>query len=295
MQRIVLAAFALVLTMVTPAAGKDCDRSCTMGVAQAVLAALQSGDTGKLLPRGLRMTENGRDIRLADSQLRAFRKITFLQAFFEPAAGAAGFNGSAEAFGGPAVFSIRLRLKDGRVSEVETLVVRRTEASVFAPETMAQRPLQDDPLAADLRTSRQTLLAVSNAFLDAVAPGGDAAPLAVAGCRLYENGATPVQGTHCSGIASLRGAGVVRDRRVPLIDEERGLIWSLAVADIPDKTAPAAPSPGLRSARPAPRSLLLSTLLRIEAGRIQEIDLVQRNAPLGAVSGWAPVKPKKGR
>jgi len=295
MQRTVLAALALMLSLVTPAVGKDCDRSCTANLAEGVLAALQSGEPGKLLPRGLRTTENGRDIRLADSQLRAFRKITYLHAFSEPSAGVAGFTGAADAYGGPAMFSVRLRLKDGRVSEIETLVVRRTEASVFAPETMAGPPARDQPLAADLRTSRQTLMAVANAFLDSVASGIDASPMVGAECALSENGAKTAAPPQCTGPASLRGVTLLRDRRFPLIDEDLGLIWGLAVADIPDNPMVAVPRSGTRSGRRAPRSVLISALFRIEAGRIQDIELVQRDTPLGAGSGWVLAKPKKDR
>ena len=292
MQRIVLAALGLALALVTPAVGKDCDRACTLGVAEAVLEALQSGEPGKLLPRGFRMTENGRDIRTADSQLRAFRRISYLHAFADPVSGAAGFVGAAEAYGGPAVFSMRLLLKEGRATELEALVVRRTEASVFAPETMAGKAEWDAPLAPEQRSNRATLLAVANAFLDGLGSGAATTPSPEVTCGLYENGFRAIQPPTCNAIPSLRGAVLVRDRRWPVIDEERGLAWGIAVADIPDNADSVT---GVRGARRAPRSLLISALFRIEAGKIRDIELVQRNVPLGAVSGWAPPKPKKAR
>jgi hypothetical protein len=114
-------------------------------------------------------------------------------------------------------------------------------------------------------------------------------------CDLYENSAKTPPPPRCIGVASLRGVAVFREQRFPLIDEDRGLIWGLAVADVPDTPEVTVPSSGARSARRAPRSLLISALFRIEAGRIQNIELVQRNMPLGASSGWAPTKPKKRR
>ena len=68
-------ALVFLLAVPAPAAARDCDRTCTLQVSDAVLSALQTGQFGKLLPRSVRVTENGRDIRPADSQLRAFKNI----------------------------------------------------------------------------------------------------------------------------------------------------------------------------------------------------------------------------
>src|SRR3954468_3532320 len=126
MRRVVLAALVLGLLASSPAAAKDCDRTCMAAAAGAALAALQSGDPGKVL-RGVRITENGRDIRLPDSQLHAIRRITYTHVFMEPEAGAVGVYGAAEAAGGPEIFSLRLKLKGERIAEAETVVVRRGE------------------------------------------------------------------------------------------------------------------------------------------------------------------------
>src|ERR1700754_2639555 len=141
MRRIVLAVLGLipVLGLAGPAAAKDCDRACLAATTEAVLAAFQAGDPGKVL-KGARVTENGRDVRLPDSQLHAIRKVTYTHSFMEPAAGAVGVYGAAEAAGGPEIFSIRLKLKGERVTEAETVVARRGEASIFSPQTMAAKP-----------------------------------------------------------------------------------------------------------------------------------------------------------
>ena len=111
----------LLLALAVPAASRDCDRTCTLQVSDAVLTALQTGQFGKLLARRVRVTANARDIRPADSQLRAFRKVTYLHPFAEPLGGATGFNGAAEADGGAALFSMRLKLKGDQVAEVDYL------------------------------------------------------------------------------------------------------------------------------------------------------------------------------
>ena len=287
MRQVALAALGFSLALAAPAAARDCDRACTLQVSDAVLTALQSGQFGKLLPRSVRVTENGRDIRPADSQLRALKKFTYQHTFAEPPGGVAGLNGAAEAYGGAAVFSMRLKLKGDQVTEIETLVVRRTEALTFSPETMPAEPDLDQVLSPEGRASRADLIAKTSTWLDGLAQGQTARAET---CSLSENGA---KSTSCGNVPGLRGTTLIRDRRWPLVDEARGLVWAVAVADIPDKTEVAG-RPASRPVRRAPHSVRIAALFRIEAGRISAIELVLRDAPLGALSGWAPPKTKKG-
>ena len=287
MRQVALAALGVFLALAAPVAAKDCNRTCTLQVADTVLTALQTGQFGKLLPNSVRVTENGRDIRPADSQLRAFKTITYQHAFAEPSGGVAGFNGAAEAYGGPALFSMRLKLKGDRVAEVETLVVRRTEALTFSPETMSARPEWDHVLPLETRASRTDLMATTGAWLDRLVQEqmAEGAP-----CNVIENGA---RSASCHDVAGLRGATLIRDRRWPLIDETRGLVWAVAVADISTNTRVAGRLAN-RLVRRAPHSVRIVALFRVEAGQITAIELVLRDAPPGALTGWAPPKTKKG-
>ena len=278
-------ALVFLLAVPAPAAARDCDRTCTLQVSDAVLSALQTGQFGKLLPRSVRVTENGRDIRPADSQLHAFKNITYQHTFAELTGGVAGFNGAAEAYGGPALFSMRLKLKGDQVAEVETLVVRRTEALTFSPEPPSAEPDGDQVLPPQGRASRADLIAISGAWLDRLAPARAAEATS---CSLAENGA---RSTSCGNVPGLRGATLIRDRRWPLVDEARGLVWVFAMADIPAEAAPGGPAN--RSPRRAAHSVRMSALFRVETGQIGAIALVLRDAPPGALTGWAPPKAKK--
>jgi hypothetical protein len=298
MRTIVLTGVALGLLAAAPAAAKDCDRDCQAAVTDTVVAAFQAGDPGKTL-KGVRITENGRDIRLPDSQLHAIRKLTYTHVFIEPDAGAVGVYGAAEAAGGPAIFSLRLKLKGDRVTEAETVVARRGEASLFSPQTMAGKPEWDRELPAARRTPREAMIAAANAYFDGIEAESGAAVPAAPGCNRYENGAKttnrpggPQEG--CKGLGGFAYIEKVRDRRFPLVDEARGLVWALVVFDIPGGTYPN-PAGGAPIRR-EPRSILINELFKLEAGQIQDIEVVMRNVPLGASAGWAlpkPPKPKK--
>ena len=288
MRRIVVMTVGLMLALAAPIAApqaaKACDPACVAGVADAVLAALQSGQAGKLLPATVRITENGRDIRPADSQLHAIRRITYLRAFAEPAVGAAGFHGAAEASGGPAIFAMRLKLKGDRVAEVETLVTRRAEAQAFAPEALADNPARDRPLPPERRSSRPAMIAAANAYLDAIQAADGAAIPAAPTCRRHENGVARAGQDGCRDLSVFGRVEQVRDRRFPLVDEARGLVWSFSMID----------SAGRQEGQPrrAPGSIRAGQLLRVDAGQIEDIEAVTRDAPHGAISGWAAPVPK---
>lgn len=252
------------------AAARDCDRACVAAITDQALAAFQAGAPGKVL-RGARITENGREVRLADSQLHAIRSVTSAWTFSDPASGVAGLLGAADAAGGAEVFTIRLKLKGGAVTEAETLVVRRGEASAFLPQGMADAMKAmdgDQPPAPP-----EQLQAVAAAFLDNAEGAAGGAP-----CVTWENGQ---RRAGCGGLTGAPGASV-RDRRVTLTDPGRGLVWIIGVADAP-------PAAGRRE----PRSVLASWLLKVSGGHVQQAVVLMRNAPLGASAGWALPKPKK--
>ncbi|WP_397402294.1 hypothetical protein [Phenylobacterium sp.] len=275
-----------VLLWALPAAARECDRACAGQAAEAALAALQTGQAGKVLPRGVRITENGRDIRLADSQLFAIRQVTARQTYSEPQAGAVGIIGAAEAYGGPAIFALRVKLKGDRVSEIETLVVRRTEAQAFSPGTFRNLSVDAAPKATAFHSARLDLITVANAWLDGFS-GAPAGPdPAASDCVLFDNGARSPSPSACRDLAALRGP--IRERRLALFDEEQGVVWAWAIVDHPEAIASAG-----RPGRSMARSVLLAARLRIDRGQIQDIELVQRNLTFGATSGWGPPKPKK--
>lgn len=299
MQRIVLAALAMGLAAAGSAAAKDCDRPCLAATTDAVLAAFQAGAPGKVL-KGVRVTENGRDIRLADSQLHAITMIRYAHVFMEPAAGAVGVNGAADAAGGPAVYSLRLKLKGDRVTEAESVVARRGEASIFSPATMIGMSEWDQVLPAARRTPRDTMIAAANAYFDGIEAESGANVPAAPTCNRYENGGKttnrpggPQEG--CRGLSNFAYIERVRDRRVVLVDEERGLVWSLVVFDIPGGPYTAQIDGKPQQLKRDPRSILIGELFKIDAGQIQDIEVVMRNVPLGATAGWALPKPPKAK
>jgi hypothetical protein len=80
----------------------------------------------------------------------------------------------------------------------------------------------------------------------------------------------------------------VRDRRYPLGDEARGVVWSSAALEVPPGQVLRLTVDGKQIERPqAVRSIFLSELFKIVDGEIIAIDVVVRNMPKGAGFGFA--------
>ena len=83
--------------------------------------------------------------------------------------------------------------------------------------------------------------------------------------------------------------GAVRDRRFPLVDEERGLVWGFASFDVPGgKTSSMVD--GKPYELPAfmrePRSFILGELFKVVGGELKTIEVVMVDRPLNAPLGW---------
>ena len=278
-----------VAALATGAQAKSCDRVCLTKLTDQTLVALMAGQT---VP-GARLTENGADVTSAAGGLTKAKTIKFRHYFASPKDGAAGFYGTADEGDRMAVFSVRLAVKNARVTEIETVITHKGEASLAAPEAMtAPKPVFDARPAK--ASSRAVMIAAAKAYFDGIeAESGDKVPAAPT-CNRYENGVQTTNRpgapqTGCRGLGGFAYIERVRDRRYVLADAERGLLWGLAVFDIPGGTYPALVGSG--TIKREPRSILIAELFKLDGGQIQDIEVVMRNVPLGAGDGWSRTSP----
>jgi hypothetical protein len=148
------------------------------------------------------------------------------------------------------------------------------------------------------RGSRQELRAAADRYFDGLEQNRSRDVPFHADCQRFENG---VQTT--GNPAFLAGMGcreqldrglfayieAVRARRYPVFDEERGVVLSCVLLDVPGRAIRFASEGGtidLPARIRAPRSVLLFELFKVVAGEIQRIDALMINLALGASSGW---------
>lgn len=194
-----------------------------------------------------------------------------------------------------AAVSVRLKVEAGQITQIERLVTRRGEAGVVAPH----RWVEVDPAYGRVepeptRLDRAALIAAADAYFDAV-EAHDGSGLAVTdGCNRIENG---VQTTNnpaigltlgCKeGLKHLTYITRVWNRRYPVVDVERQLVWGLVMFDVPPGGSITVTINGERVTREqVPRTIRIAELFKVTGGMISDIEVVVRNGPEGASSGW---------
>jgi hypothetical protein len=293
-----------------PVPQQACQRACLEQFVDRYLQAMADGTVDPaLFAPDARFTENGIELPLGNEGLWATttapgsyklyvpdvetQQVAFLGTVMEQASSSAtGPARAPEAVG----ISLRLRIAGGRITEVEQIAARPERplgAGAAAPtgpfaatgaavEKMgAPNARFARPIPAAERMSRTDLVAVGNAYFDAVErnTGKDYYPF-TDDCERYENGLMIV-----GPGASLAGAGCkkqlettligavtsIRDRRIVAVDRERGIVFAFAFFDH----------------RPINWTWQLGELFKIEKGEISLIEAIFIRGPYGVCSGWS--------
>lgn len=293
-----------------PQAEHACQRECLEGFVDKYLAAMAKGgfdDT--LFARDVRFTENGIELPLGNEGLWATttapgnyklivpdvetQQVGALVTVMEQASSSA--TGPARE-PEPVGVSLRLRIVDGKITEVEQIAARPERplgpgaaapsspfpATGAAVETMGNPwPGYSEAVPESERMTRAELVEVANAYFEAVErnTGKDYYPF-TDDCLRYENGIVTA-GPEGSGAragcrqqleTTLIGAVTgIRDRRFVAVDRERGVVFSFAFFDH----------------RPINWSWQLGELFKIENDEISRIEAIFIRGPYGICSGWS--------
>ncbi len=168
------------------------------------------------------------------------------------------------------------------------MVARKGSHALFSPDEFAALPsVYQQVLEPAQRTPRDRLIAIADGYFEGIARHDDTLVSSAADCNRFENG---VRMTNRPGAAAtpracatavnrLTHIKAVPERRYPVVDEERGVVLSMVLFDIPADAGATPP----REAR----MLLLAELFKISGGEIQRIETVMHNLPYGSASGWA--------
>ncbi len=253
------------------------------------------GDASDLLAPNARSTENGLPIADAGFWTRA-KPTAYRVTFADEAGGEVGCHATFTENDLVGIYGLRLKVdRSGRIIEAESLIARKGDSNAFAAHRLtAPDPIYDRVEPPATRLSRKQLVAAANSYFDAVEKSdATGAPIAER-CDRVENGLrttnNPAGGLPFNCREGMKIFGYierVRDRRYPLVDEARGLVWSLASLEVPKDSVLRLVVDGKQIERPqAERSIFLSELFKIADGEIVAIDVVVRNMPKSAGFGW---------
>jgi len=276
------------------------------------LAALAAHDPSRLpLAADARFTENGRQLGLGEGLWRTASGIPDHDyAYVEDCkVGQICWFGVVDEGTRAAVICVRLRVRDGRIGEIET-IVRREAPRLYDPANMVRpRAIVFDAVDPAERSAPAELVAIGNGYFDGI-ERLDAGLIAIReDCLRIENGSQTVLLADVSAFAGSAAELIfpmsvreqvesgyvayidaVRDRRIVAIDEALGLVAMVVVFDHPARVHSVAVK-GLGEVElpeyhRSPNSMLIAELFKIRDGRIEHIEAVLESIPFGAPTGW---------
>ncbi len=260
---------------------------------------VKNDPAGLAVAKDVKITENGYPIQLGNGLFQTAEEITYKQYMTDPSVGQVMVFGVVKESVLLANFMVRLKVKKAKITEIETIVARKDEASFASPEDLKEpRPIYAKVLSESERSPRDVLINIANSYFEGIEKNtGEIVPFDK-DCNRFENGTqtTNNPSTIATGCKEQFDNKVysyitkIRNRRFLMADEEKGLVFGIFTFDMPGKRENfkyfPTPFDQLPTRFYKPRSLLLAEMFKIVSGKIISIEAVMVNAPFGATSGW---------
>jgi hypothetical protein len=279
--------------------------------AEAYLDALVAKDPSRLAFTGDAIfTENNVQLRIGDGLWNTIgaRLDNYDLKCADPETGQVAWLGVIEESGHPAIMALRLALERGCIAEAETIVCRAHELGPF-PNIAGYdrpRPLMLADVAPAERVPRERMIEIANGYFDTIELNdGILFTEFTDDCDRIENGLqttnVEIEGYPIArmGTADQFRLGQyiyddrLRDRRFPLIDEEKGLVLAAGFIDHSGKVTDVVWTDGSRhkSIFHFPHSFVLLELFKIVDGKIAGVEAVFVTVPYNMVSPWVGRQP----
>ena len=297
----------------------NCNRACLEDVVNQYLAALVAHDPKRLpLSADAIYTENDQVMQLGDGFWKTVEGIgNYKHIFADPEFGQVAFMGTMREAGAPMLMSLRLRLELGRITEIESVYYRPGQGGPagitdldkpgYKPEDMW---FKTAPVAE--RPTRQEMISIADAYFsgleknDGKGVNGTGTYPFTNDCDRIENGAhttnvprppneppDAVNGfaLDCMSQFKLGYYFVVQSihhRRYPVVDSERGVVWSHAVFDqgtVNSGTLSDGRKYTFRGFN-RPSSILVTEAFLIENRKIRRVEMIGPSVPYHLNSAW---------
>jgi hypothetical protein len=294
-----------------PSPEGSCDSTCLTGFVDHYLKALVAHDPSQLPTASqVKFTENTVPLKLGDALWGTMSGMgTYKLYFADPQAGEVGFEGTIRENGTPAILLLRLRVANGKITEVETLVHRNAEDAKALEKLGQPNPVWLQPLEASQKTPRQEMVKDANLYFEGILhSSGDKVPFDPQCNRIldgYQDTNNPTakgwfdMGSFrpdSMGIRENMSTGIwayihsIDPRRYLIVDEKMGIVFGVFMFNHPG-TVKWADVPGVgRIPMPAvtqrPSSVEMGEFFKIQAGMIRQIEGVSIALPYGSHTGW---------
>jgi hypothetical protein len=284
----------------------NCNRACLENVVDQYLTALIARDPKRLpLSADVKYTENDQVIPPGDGFWKTVEgRGKYTHIFADPEFGQVAYMGTMLEAGQPLLMSLRLRVELGRITEIESVYFKPGGGG---PNNIAamDMPYHPEPfwfksIPPAQRMSRQELIAVADGYFtglqknDGKGINGTGTYPFTEDCHRIENGSpttnVPRPTNEAPGTINANALDClsqfklgyyfvvqnIHDRRYPVVDVERGVVWSHAVFDQGTVN-----SGVLSDGRPytfrgftRPSSILVTESFLIEDGKIRRVEMV---------------------
>lgn len=289
---------------------QPCDRDCLSGFADRYMDALVENRPDALpWARKARFTENSVSLMIGEGLWGTIRgKSAAALRVADPTTGNAVWVGTVAEHDAPAYYAMRLKVEDGRIAEVETFVARARNPGPFGdPVQLHMDPVFGETLEAGERRARERMIAVVDGYAGSMQLNdGTLFTQFASGCQRNVNGAPVTRGKGGAAVIVKGAAAIaqgceaqlrlglyrpvdrVRDRRFPVVDEERGIVIATSFADYALRQTRYTTTDGkvreTQDKYPSTRELF--EIFRVRDGKIQRIEAISVFQPYRMPSPW---------
>jgi hypothetical protein len=217
----------------------------------------------------------------------------------DPTTGNATWYGTVEEHGQPSYYAMRLKVEDGKTSEVEVVLRRKgMDPGPFGdPTNYTHDPAFSEILPPGRRVPRSKLLELANGYFDTLQQNDGTIHTKFApDCARQENGRTTTDGSFASmarGCEAQFKQGTFRyDKRVRrhfvLADEERGVAVASGYIDHPADFITYKTTDGKTQNSPftSPNTLQFMEMFKIRDGQIYRVEAIFESVPYYMTSQW---------
>jgi len=284
-----------------------CDRSCLYGFLDQYLDAMKWKDPSRVRwAKNIQYSENNVAMKIGDGVWGTVTGLgDYNLRFADPTTGQVGFYGIVQETRSTSAFSLRLRVEEGKIAEAEILIHRSEgPGSPFpAVPKLVDKPLLNEILPPGARRPRARMISIADGYWSTLQLNDGALLTEFSDdCTRVENGLQttrnpdllkliPVAGLGCAEqfkLGNYRYDDRVRDRRFPLVDQERGLVYSAAFLDHAGRLGKYTLTDGrvVDSPMKVPSTLCALELFKIRDGKIQQIETIFISVPYNMPSPW---------
>ncbi len=286
------------------AARGACDYDCLIGFTHRYMDALVHKDPSRIpLAPDVKFTENDVEMPIGEGIWATISSVApkALTAA-DVHTGNAAWMGTVEEHGDPSYYAMRLKIRGGQITEVETVVERKPglPAPFGDPAKLEHDPAFSQVLPPQERRGRERLRDVANGYFSTIARNdGDILTLFDPDCQRLENGISTTKGSYGSA-ALAQGCEAqfklgyfninkrVRQRHYALIDTERGVVVATGFFDHDNSYDSYKTTDGKTHTTllKYPNSLSLMEAFKIRNGRIYRIEAIFTYVPYYMHSPW---------